>query len=32
MESGLAFEFIVGKDPYTRPRDAILDIQENNQL
>jgi hypothetical protein len=32
LESGLEVEFIVGKDPYTSPRDAILDIQENNHL
>ncbi len=32
LESGLEVEFIVGKDPYTSPRDAILDIRENNHL
>jgi len=32
LESGLEVEFVKGKDPYRSPRDAILDIRENNHL
>ena len=32
LESGLEVEFVVGEDPYTSFRDAILDIRENNHL
>lgn len=32
LELGMTFEFIVGEDPYASPRDAIIDMQENNHL
>lgn len=32
LELGMTFEFISGEDPYNSPRDAIVDMQENNHL
>jgi hypothetical protein len=32
MEAGLKVEFIKGDDPYGNPRNAILDVIENNHL
>lgn len=33
LDTGLEVEFITGEDPYTNgPRDAILDVVENNHL
>jgi len=32
METGLEVEFIAGTDPYASPKDAILDVVNNNHL